>query len=367
MRALRRACSTLGAGLLADRRRAACCSRRQGVHAELLPRPVLRVPADRPGRRRLVPAAADDRHVRRAARATPGSRRASSTCRCSCSARSAWRRSARSPPTTPRRSTASGHSLASALTGGYHLAYLVGAGAVAVGVAIAFAVLRPPGRRRCPSRTTPPSSWPTPRASSRRRRRDARPQHRGPAALPPGAAGPGRPGRAAAARRVRRRAAPVGARRPAQRAAPRSRSSARLILPLGGLRQLGGEVDDARVLVGGRLALDVLLQLAHQLRRGRVALVAQHDHRAHDRAALLVGGGHRGGLGDRGVRDQRRLDLERADPVAGGDDHVVVAPLEVQPAVLVCAHRSPVRQGSPARRSSTLHAPSSPRRTCSPR
>lgn len=39
---------------------------------------------------------------------------------------------------------ASGHSLASALTGGYHLAYLVGATCVAAGVVASFVLLRPP-------------------------------------------------------------------------------------------------------------------------------------------------------------------------------------------------------------------------------
>jgi MFS family permease len=40
--------------------------------------------------------------------------------------------------------TARGYSLDSALTGGYHLAYMVGAGAVVVGVIAALLVLRPP-------------------------------------------------------------------------------------------------------------------------------------------------------------------------------------------------------------------------------
>jgi EmrB/QacA subfamily drug resistance transporter len=40
--------------------------------------------------------------------------------------------------------TAAGHSLGSALTGGYHLAYLVAAVCVAVGILAAFLVLRPP-------------------------------------------------------------------------------------------------------------------------------------------------------------------------------------------------------------------------------
>jgi EmrB/QacA subfamily drug resistance transporter len=40
--------------------------------------------------------------------------------------------------------SASGHSLASALTGGYHLAYIVAAACVSLGVLAAFLVLRPP-------------------------------------------------------------------------------------------------------------------------------------------------------------------------------------------------------------------------------
>ena len=63
--------------------------------------------------------------------------------------------------------------------------------------------------------------------------------------------------------------------------------------------------------------------------------VSEDDDGADDRAALVVGRGDHGGLGDRLVGDQRGLDLERADPVAGGDDHVVGAALEVQPAVFV--------------------------------
>jgi EmrB/QacA subfamily drug resistance transporter len=41
---------------------------------------------------------------------------------------------------------ASGHPLAQALTGGFHLSYVVGAAAVAIGIAAAFAFLRPPSR-----------------------------------------------------------------------------------------------------------------------------------------------------------------------------------------------------------------------------
>jgi EmrB/QacA subfamily drug resistance transporter len=44
--------------------------------------------------------------------------------------------------------TASGHPLAQALTGGFHLAYIVGAACVAFGIVAAFAFLRPPSRPR---------------------------------------------------------------------------------------------------------------------------------------------------------------------------------------------------------------------------
>src|SRR5215210_3306615 len=56
---------------------------------------------------------------------------------------------------------------------------------------------------------------------------------------------------------------------------------------------------------------------------------------AYDAAALLVRRRHDRGLGDRRVGHQRGLDLERPDPVAGRDDHVVEAALEVQEAVVV--------------------------------
>ena len=40
--------------------------------------------------------------------------------------------------------TGAGHSQAAALTGGYHLAYMVAAGCVTLGIIAAFLVLRPP-------------------------------------------------------------------------------------------------------------------------------------------------------------------------------------------------------------------------------
>src|SRR5215207_10478211 len=103
-------------------------------------------------------------------------------------------------------------------------------------------------------------------------------------------------------------------------------------LPARRARQRGGELDDARVLVRRGLGLDVLLQLAREP-LGRIVSVAEHDDGADDAAALVVGGGDDRRLDDGGVSGEDRLDLERPDPVAGRDDHVVGAALEVQEAV----------------------------------
>ena len=65
-----------------------------------------------------------------------------------------------------------------------------------------------------------------------------------------------------------------------------SGAAARRIFPLAVLRQLVGEVDDARVLVRG-LRLYVLLQLGAG--RPTAQAVAEHDDRADDGAALVVG------------------------------------------------------------------------------
>jgi hypothetical protein len=100
----------------------------------------------------------------------------------------------------------------------------------------------------------------------------------------------------------------------------------------------------------------VLLQLAGERVRGDVA-VAQHDDGADDGAALGIGRRHHRRLGDRLVRREGGLDLERADPVARGDDHVVEAALEVQVAVLVAPHPVPRRHGPPAARSTASGSP----------
>ena len=103
-----------------------------------------------------------------------------------------------------------------------------------------------------------------------------------------------------------------------------------------GLRQLLGELDDPRVLVGSGDAL----------RRGPGARAASSSEGSPSRSTTIArtteprsssGAAHGGGLGDGGVGDERGLDLEGPDPVAGGDDHVVVAALEPEVAVLVLA------------------------------
>ena len=109
----------------------------------LLPRAVLRVRADGLGAGpRSVPLLTIA--LAEVPPPTPAWRRGSSTSRCRSPARSAWRCSARSRPTTRRRSTAAGIALPRALTGGYHLAFVVAAGCVGLGILAAFLVLRPP-------------------------------------------------------------------------------------------------------------------------------------------------------------------------------------------------------------------------------
>ena len=94
----------------------------------------------------------------------------------------------------------------------------------------------------------------------------------------------------------------------------------------------------------------MLLQLAGQLVGGR-STIPQDDDRADHGPALGVGGGDRRGLCDGRMGDERRLDLEGADPVAGGEDQVVAPPLEPEVAVLVLRTRSPVGHHSPSKRS----------------
>src|SRR5713101_3174972 len=81
-----------------------------------------------------------------------------------------------------------------------------------------------------------------------------------------------------------------------------------------GLGQVGDEFDLARVLVGRRHRLDMLLQFGGEgVRRG---VAGGEDHEGlDDLAAEGVGLADDGGLGDGGVLDQGRLHLEGADAV----------------------------------------------------
>ena len=69
--------------------------------------------------------------------------------------------------------------------------------------------------------------------------------------------------------------------------------------------------------------LDGLLQRFGELVGGCGAR-ARHDEGLHDLAAQVVGDPHDCGLGDVGVGQQHALDLVRADPVPGHEDHVVI-------------------------------------------
>ena len=136
-------------------------------------------------------------------------------------------------------------------------------------------------------------------------------------------------------------------------------------LPAARLRQLGEELDLARVLVRRGHALTWSWKLAHE----RVAAGmsgAQHDERLHDLPAVRVGLPDDRALRHRRVLEQGALDLERPDPVAGGDDHVVGAAGEPEVAVLVA--QRPGRPSRTSRRGSTAlsaRALSSSRRTAS--
>ena len=116
-------------------------------------------------------------------------------------------------------------------------------------------------------------------------------------------------------------------------------------LPARGLRKLVDERDRARILVRRSHGLHVLLQLAREP-RARLVPGAKDDERLDDLAAVEIGHAHDRALGDGGMLEERALDLERADAIRGGDDHVVRPPDEPEVAVLV-AHR-PVAGEVPA-------------------
>ncbi|MFN8566072.1 MAG: hypothetical protein U0Z44_00830 [Kouleothrix sp.] len=65
-------------------------------------------------------------------------------------------------------------------------------------------------------------------------------------------------------------------------------------------------------------------------------MARRKDHEGlDDLATQIVGAGHHGGLGYGWMLDQCALDLERADAVAGAEDHIIGAAHEPEIAVLI--------------------------------
>src|SRR3954451_25329790 len=112
-------------------------------------------------------------------------------------------------------------------------------------------------------------------------------------------------------------------------------------LPGEGLREVVDELDLARVGVGGQAVADVALDVLDEV-VGLLVALGEHDERLDDVALDLVGRGDGGCLLDGRVLEAGRLDLERADALAGGDDHVVDAAGVPDVAVLLL-HRGVLR------------------------
>ena len=140
----------------------------------------------------------------------------------------------------------------------------------------------------------------------------------------------------------RRRTAVVG---------PTARSSAAQQLARRRARQLVGELDRLGHLVAARGAAGS----ARAARPRRPAPSAQHDVATtaspHSRVRAAVDGG----LGDRRVLEQDRLDLGRRDVLAAGDDRVGLAPETRQaPVAVERAEVAGVQQPAPARPGATV-------------
>src|SRR5262249_26173917 len=93
-------------------------------------------------------------------------------------------------------------------------------------------------------------------------------------------------------------------------------------LPGQRLPELGDELDSAWIRVRGEPFANVGLDVVGEM-VARLVAVGEHDERLDDGAAQLVRRGDDGSLLDGGMLEADGLDLERADPVAGRDDHVV--------------------------------------------
>src|SRR6185369_14432231 len=90
--------------------------------------------------------------------------------------------------------------------------------------------------------------------------------------------------------------------------APAGAEGVAIDLAGGGARQRIDELDHARELVRAKPRADVVLELARQRRTAMV----RHDPRLRHLAAPLVGHADHGGLAHLRMRQQRALDLERA-------------------------------------------------------
>src|SRR6185295_15480712 len=102
-------------------------------------------------------------------------------------------------------------------------------------------------------------------------------------------------------------------------------------LACGVARQLIEELEFAWCLVGSEVRLDVRLQLLC----GNLGPVRDDDEGLQPLAELRVIDSDHGNLDDGGVVGEQVLDLAREDVLATGDDHLVVAPVDEEPAVSV--------------------------------
>src|SRR5215469_6991770 len=111
------------------------------------------------------------------------------------------------------------------------------------------------------------------------------------------------------------------------------------------LRELVEELDLARILMAPDAALDHIHDLVRQSRRRRVAGLEHHEG-LDDVPAERIRLADDGGLRHRRVAEDRALDLEGTDPIAGALDHVVRPSLE--PEVAIGVPPPEVADGHPA-------------------
>ena len=113
-----------------------------------------------------------------------------------------------------------------------------------------------------------------------------------------------------------------------------SRSSTRRILPLEVFGSSSTNEIARGYLYGAVTDLTCSCSSAASSPLGLVPL-AEHDERLDELAAIRVGHADDGALGDRRMLEERALDLERADAVGRGEDHVVRSADEPEVALLV--------------------------------